>query len=119
MKPHRICVVGGMAAGPSAAAKAARVRPGSEVILFEATGTVSYGICEAPYAIAGLIPDETRLVAYTPERLADEKGGVVRTVPRGEKIRPSKGVILVRGLRRRETAEVGYTNLILATGAEP
>src|SRR5215831_17987461 len=119
MKTHRICVVGGMAAGPSAAAKAKRVRPASDVVMFEATATVSYGICETPYAIAGLIPDESRLVAYTPERLRDEKGIDVKTLHRVEKITPSKRTIQVRDLGRREVTEVEYSNLILATGAEP
>ena len=60
--------------------------------MFEATETVSYGICEAPYAIAGTIADEQKLVSYTPERLREEKGVIVKTLCRAEKIvRPNAG----------------------------
>src|SRR5437867_7744866 len=88
-------------------------------MMFEATETVSYGICEAPYAVSGVIPDEADLVAYTPARLREEKGVIVRTLHRVEKITPSKRTLVVRDLRRRESMEIEYTNLILATGAEP
>src|SRR5258706_9653190 len=119
MKTRRILVVGGLAAGPSAAAKAARTNPHAEVTLFEATDTVSYGICESPYAIGGVIGDEQRLVAYTPERLRDEKGIGVKTLHRVEQIFPSKHRIAVRDIRNRTVAEWDYDKLIIATGANP
>ena len=86
VKKRRILIVGGLAAGPSAAAKAVRTNPSAEVVMFESTETVSYGICEAPYAISGLIEDESRLQTYTPERLAQEKGISVKTLHLVEKI---------------------------------
>lgn len=119
MKRRRILIIGGLAAGPSAAAKAKRVNPGAEVTLFEATETVSYGLCEAPYAIAGVIPDEAKLVIYTPERLRDEKGIDARTLHRVEKISPSKHTITVRDMRRRTLDDHPYDKLIIAAGALP
>src|SRR5260221_2657578 len=98
---RRILVVGGLAAGPSAAAKAARSSPQAHVTMFEASESISYGICEAPYAIAGLIEDEHKLVAYSPERLHDEKGVEVKTLHRVEKIIPSRQTIVVRDMNRR------------------
>lgn len=114
---RRIVVVGGLAAGPSAAAKALRTNPRASVTLYEATETVSYGICEAPYAISGLIGDEAALVSYTPERLASEKGIGVKTLHRVEKILPSKHVVVARDLRRQTLVEEEYDALILATGS--
>ncbi len=119
MKHRRILVVGGLAAGPSAAAKARRINPQADVVLFEATETVSYGICEAPYAISGVIPDEGRLAAYTPERLREEKGVDVRTLKLVEQVLPGEKTIVVRDLRRNESVEEPYDRLILATGARP
>ncbi len=119
MKKKRIVVVGGLAAGPSAAAKARRVNPAAEVALYEAGETVSYGICEAPYAISGLIEDEGRLVVYTPERLQREKGIEVHTLHRVERIIPSKKTIVVRDLRHHDLVEREYDALILAMGASP
>ena len=56
--PRRtIVVVGGLAAGPSAASKAARTDPGARVLLFEESDAVSYGICELPYFVAGEVPE--------------------------------------------------------------
>jgi CoA-dependent NAD(P)H sulfur oxidoreductase len=87
--------------------------------MFEATETISYGICEAPYAIAGTIADEQKLVSYTPERLREEKGVMVKTLHRAEKIVPSGHRLLVRDMRNREMIEYAYDKLILATGAQP
>lgn len=119
MKRNPIVVVGGTAAGPSAAAKAKRTNPSMEVMLFEATDTISYGICESPYAISGLIPDEAGLMSYSPERLHEDKGVVVKTQHLVERIRPETKSIVVRDLRRSTTEEYPFSKLILATGAIP
>lgn len=119
MKRLQILVVGGLAAGPSAAAKAIRTNPNAEVVMFEQTETISYGLCEAPYAISGEIPDEKKLVVYTPEHLQTEKGFEVKTLHRVEKILPTKHKIIVRDLRCGELVEYQYDKLILATGASP
>ena len=114
-----ILIVGGLAAGPSAAAKAVRTNPNVQVTLFEASETVSYGICEAPYAISGVIGDEKKLVIYTPERLREEKGIEAKILHRVEKIIPTKHKILIRDLRRGDLVEHEYDKLIIATGATP
>ncbi|MDI6767569.1 MAG: FAD-dependent oxidoreductase [Bacteroidota bacterium] len=119
MKNRRILIVGGLAAGPSAAAKAKRSNPNAEIILFEAGETVSYGICEAPYAISGLIEDEEKLVKYSPEKLQQEKGVAVKTLHRVENILPTKHTILVRDLRNHSIIEYDYDKLVLAMGSVP
>lgn len=119
MKRLRILVVGGLAAGPSAAAKAARTNPRAEVIMFEQTDTISYGLCEAPYTISGEIPDEEKLVVYTPERLRAEKGVEVKTLHRVEKILQTKRAIMVRDMRSGDLTEYPYDKLIIATGSSP
>ncbi len=119
MKEIRILIIGGLAAGPSAAAKAKRINPNAEVILFESSDTISYGICEAPYAISGLIEDEKKLVKYSPKRMQQEKGVAVKTLHRVEEILPTKHKIIVRELRNRSIVEYDYDKLILATGSMP
>ena len=114
--PRRILVVGGLAAGPSAASKAARTNPEAEVTLFEQGNSISYGICEIPYFIAGEVEAEG-LVAYTPESMKKEKGVDVRILHRVEEIVPRKRSIVVRNLANGTTSEERYDRLIVATGS--
>lgn len=119
MKRSTIIVIGGIAAGPSAAAKAARTNPHAEVILFEQSETVSYGVCEIPYLIGGEIENETKLVLFSPEKLASEKNISVKILHRVEKIIPNKRKIIVRDLNANTLKEFQYDRLIIATGAVP
>lgn len=116
--PKRILVIGGLAAGPSAASKAKRTNPECEVVLFEQGEHISYGICEIPYALAGEAPFE-RLISYTPQRLREEKGVDVRILHRVEEIRPTRRTIIVRDLTNGSVVEERYDRLILATGSRP
>lgn len=114
----RILVIGGLAAGPSAASKAKRVNPDAEVILFEQGNDVSYGICEIPYFIAGEV-DGSKLVVNTPEQLRQRKQIEVRTQHRVERIYPNRRMIVVRDFKGARTYEESYDRLILATGSSP
>jgi NADPH-dependent 2,4-dienoyl-CoA reductase/sulfur reductase-like enzyme len=114
---RRIVVIGGLTAGPSAASKAKRVNPDAEVILFEQSDHISYGICEIPYFIQGVIEDELKLIAYTPEELKQKKGVDVKTHHRVEKILPTKRKIVVRDLEKDDVIESSYDKAIVATGS--
>jgi NADPH-dependent 2,4-dienoyl-CoA reductase/sulfur reductase-like enzyme len=114
----RILVIGGVAAGPSAASKAARTNPDSKVVLFEQTDTISYGICEIPYFISGDVSAEN-LSIFTPERLSKEKGVEVRTLQRVEAIAPTQRTITVRELSGGRIYKEQYDRLVIATGASP
>jgi len=114
---RRIVVIGGLAAGPSAASKAKRVNPDAEVILFEQGDCISYGICEIPYYVQGLIKDKRKLVVYTPEELKEKKGVTVKIHHRVEKILPTKRKLVVRDLERDDLVEFSYDKAIIATGS--
>jgi NADPH-dependent 2,4-dienoyl-CoA reductase/sulfur reductase-like enzyme len=113
-----ILVVGGLAAGPSAASKAARTDPAARVVLFEQTDAISYGICEIPYYLSGELREED-LVVHTAESLRREKGVDVQLLSRVEEIMPSRRRIRVRDLAAGRVYEESYDRLILATGARP
>ncbi len=66
MNKKIIIIVGGNAAGPSAAAKAKRVNPNADVIMFEAGEFISTGTCELPYLISGDIDSYKKIVFTTP-----------------------------------------------------
>jgi NADPH-dependent 2,4-dienoyl-CoA reductase/sulfur reductase-like enzyme len=67
---ERLVVIGGCAAGMSAASKARRLNPDLEIIVYEKTGFVSYGSCGLPYYVSGLIEDHNTLVVRTPAQFA-------------------------------------------------
>ena len=115
---RRILVVGGVAAGPSAAAKAARVDPRAEVVLIEQGEVISYAICELPYFVSGEV-SESSMVVHTPESLAREKGVTVWTRHRVERINPGRRTLTLRDLTGNRVREERYDRLILATGAAP
>ena len=115
---RRILVVGGVAAGPSAAAKAVRVDPGAEVVLFEQGEVVSYAICELPYFVSNEVGEDSMTV-YTPETLKSEKGVQVHTRHRVERVNPGRRTITVRDCAADAVREERYDRLILATGAAP
>lgn len=114
---RRIVVIGGLAAGPAAAAKAKRVDPLAEVLLLEAGEHISYGICEIPYVIGGIAGRPADLMPFTPERLEAEKGVIVKTLHRAEKIHASRRVIEVRDFKKGGILEVPYDRLVLAMGS--
>ncbi|OIQ30325.1 MAG: hypothetical protein BM564_02850 [Bacteroidetes bacterium MedPE-SWsnd-G2] len=71
MKAKRIIVIGGLSAGPSAAAKARRTDENAEILLFEKTSHISYATCGIPYAISGEIKDKEQLLVVKPDLLRD------------------------------------------------
>ncbi len=116
---RRILVIGGLAAGPSAAAKAKRVDPDAEIVLFEQGAHISYGICEIPYFMSNEIADAEQLVVFTPERLEKEKGVAVNVLHTVEKILPQKKEIRIRNFKDGTTRNEHYDKLIVATGSIP
>ncbi len=115
---RRILVIGGLAAGPSAASKAARVDSGAEVVLFEQGQYISYGICEIPYYIAGDLPANA-LVAYTPAQLKQAKRVDARILHRVEEILPRDRSIRVRDTSTGTVHIERYDRLVIATGSHP
>lgn len=67
----KIIIVGGLSAGPAAAAKARRTNEHAEITLFEAGAHVSYATCGMPYAVSGIIEKESQLMVVKPELLQD------------------------------------------------
>ncbi len=117
--PQRtIVVVGGLAAGPSAASKAARTDPHARVILLEQSDAISYGICELPYYVGGTVEADD-LVVHTAESLKREKGVDVLLHHRVEEIRTGNRRLLVRDINAGKATEICYDRLILTTGATP
>ena len=115
----RILVVGGLAAGPSAATKAKRTNPAADVLLFEQGDHISYGICEIPYYVGDTITDPSLLTVLTPGQMKKEKGVEPLVRHYVEEIHPVQRVLVARDLDRGTVQEFPYDKLILATGSHP
>jgi NADPH-dependent 2,4-dienoyl-CoA reductase/sulfur reductase-like enzyme len=113
----RLIVIGGTAAGLSAATKAKRLDPSIEVRVFERSSFVSYGSCGLPYYIGGLIREENELVSLTVQELAEKRDISVEVCHEVTRIDRAAKVVEVRGLRKEASKMVPYDKLVIATGA--
>lgn len=113
----RVVVIGGVAAGMSAASQAKRRRPDAEVIVLERGPFISYGACGMPYNIEDPSRSMQDLVVLSPERARGARGIDVRVNHEVLAILPEKEAVRYRDLERGEEAELSYDRLVIATGA--
>src|ERR1039458_3143665 len=116
--PRRIIIIGGVAGGASAAAKARRVDERAEIQIFERGPYISFANCGLPYYIAGEIDDRAKLIIMTPEmfwarsRVQAHVNHEVLSIDRAAR------TVRVKGPDACEH-EVHYDKLILSQGATP
>ncbi len=115
---HKIVVVGGVAAGMSAAAKAGRTNPELDITVFEKSHYISYGACGLPYAISGVVENLDDLIARTPAEMA-KRGVAVEVRHEVTEIDPDAKTVTVEKLETGKTFSKPYDKLVLATGAVP
>jgi NADPH-dependent 2,4-dienoyl-CoA reductase/sulfur reductase-like enzyme len=114
----RFVVIGGDAAGMSAASRAKRNAPDLDVVVLEQTHDVSYSACGMPYAIADSRRQLDELVVRRAEVFRQKQGIDLRTGHRVEDIDP--GAKRVSGTTHKgQRFEVGFDKLLIATGASP
>ena len=114
-KGKRLVIIGGVAAGMSAAARARRLDPDLEIVAYERTGYVSYGSCGLPYLISGVVPEASTLIARTPEQFA-RQGIETHTHHEVTAIDTGQQTVRVRDLEEGRESSVGYDRLVIATG---
>ncbi len=115
----RIVIVGGVAGGASAAARARRLSETAEITVFERGPHVSFASCGLPYHVAGVITDRNRLLVQTPETLSTRFGLDVRVNTEVLRIdREAKEVVVRERASGREYRQA-YDALVLSPGAEP
>jgi NADPH-dependent 2,4-dienoyl-CoA reductase/sulfur reductase-like enzyme/peroxiredoxin family protein/TusA-related sulfurtransferase/rhodanese-related sulfurtransferase len=115
----RIVVVGGVAGGASAAARARRLSEDAQIILIERGGYVSFANCGLPYHIGGTIADRKRLLVQTPETLYGNLRIDVRTHTEATSIDRAAKKISVRNLADGTEYTIDYDKLVLSPGAAP
>jgi NADPH-dependent 2,4-dienoyl-CoA reductase/sulfur reductase-like enzyme len=110
----RLVVVGGVAAGLSAASRARRLDSSLEIVVLEKGERISYGACGLPYFIEGRVRSIDDLTVYKPEFFERERNIRIRTRTEASAIRhSSRELVLASGERLR------YDRLIWTAGARP
>jgi len=117
MKHYDLLVIGGVAAGMSAASQARRVDKNMSIGVFEKSEYVSYAACGMPYFIGEHIDDYTKLIAIDKDDFIKKRGIDIVTLAEVEHVDFSlkKVIINIGG----STSEYGYDKLVIATGARP
>lgn len=114
---RRTVIVGGVAAGMSAATRLRRNDEQRHIVVLERGSHVSFANCGLPYHVGGVIEQRDELLLQTPSSLAARFGLDVRTRHEVVAIDREHRVVSVRDLRSGDTYEESYDELVLATGA--
>jgi NADPH-dependent 2,4-dienoyl-CoA reductase/sulfur reductase-like enzyme len=121
----RIVVIGGVAAGPKAAARARRLAPNAEITVIERDEFLSYAGCGLPYYVSGVVETQNELMETPIGVVRDpaffQKVKAIKVLNRTEAtaIDREKKEVEVKHLGSGETRRIPYDKLIVATGAEP
>ncbi|HEY9059269.1 MAG TPA: FAD-dependent oxidoreductase [Pseudobacteroides sp.] len=114
----RILIIGAVAAGTSAAAKARRNSEDAEIIIYEKDSFISYSGCGMPYYLGKHIEKAEELTPRDPEFFRSKYNVDIRTRHEVLSIEPSKKELKVRNLETNEVFSDNYDKLVLATGAK-
>ncbi|POG22843.1 CoA-disulfide reductase [Aeromonas bestiarum] len=115
----RILIVGGVAGGASAAARARRLSETAEIVMFERGEFVSFANCGLPYHIGGDIQDRSALLLQTPQSFKRRFNVDVRVFHDVIDIDKAGKTLLVRNLLTGEERRESYDQLLLSPGAAP
>lgn len=115
----KVVIVGGVAAGATAAARLRRLDEQAEILIFERSGYISYANCGLPYYIGDVITDPEALTLQTPEQFFARFRVQVRVRHEVTALHPERKTVSVTDLATSRTFEESYDKLILAPGARP
>ncbi|MCC6581766.1 MAG: FAD-dependent oxidoreductase [Phycisphaeraceae bacterium] len=116
---RRIVIIGGVAGGATAAARARRANEHAQITLIEKDEHVSFANCGLPYYIGGEITDRSKLLLATPRKF--HQWFNIDVLTRTEALRVDRQARTVQ-IKSRETGEIRdlpYDRLIIAPGASP
>lgn len=113
----KIIIIGGIAAGMSAAAKAIRVDKEAEIIVYEMGDIISFGACGLPYFVGDFFKSEKRMIARTVEKMRDS-GVDVQVKHKVLSVDAISKTVEVQNLETQETFTNTYDKLMIASGAE-
>ena len=115
----KLVIVGGVAGGASAAARARRLDENAEILLLQSGPDVSFASCGMPYFIGEEIQDRNKMAVQTPQSLNARLNITVRVSTRVTSIDTAKKTLQVTNEATGDAYEETYDQLILAVGAAP
>jgi NADPH-dependent 2,4-dienoyl-CoA reductase/sulfur reductase-like enzyme/rhodanese-related sulfurtransferase len=115
----KLVIVGGVAGGATAAARARRLNEQAEIIMFERGEHISFANCGLPYYIGQVIKERDDLLVTTVEALRDRYNIDVRIFSEVTCIDRKHKQVSVKNLQTAESYQETYDKLILSPGAKP
>jgi NADPH-dependent 2,4-dienoyl-CoA reductase/sulfur reductase-like enzyme/peroxiredoxin family protein/rhodanese-related sulfurtransferase/TusA-related sulfurtransferase len=115
----KLVIIGGVAGGASAAARARRLNETAQIIMFERGEYISFANCGLPYHISGTITERERLLVQTPHAMKSRFNIDVRVKSEVISIDRKAKEVIVRDLSGNREYRQPYDKLVLSPGAEP
>ncbi|WP_455539915.1 CoA-disulfide reductase [Terrisporobacter sp.] len=112
----RVVIIGGVAAGMSAAAKLKRLKPDYEVVVYEKTDIVSFGACGLPYYVGGFFNDPNMMIAREKSKFI-ESGIDLKTFNEVINVDTDEKILTIKNTLSGEVFTDNYDKLMIATGA--
>eukprot|EP00741_Cyanophora_paradoxa_P003283 tig00000691_g3191.t1 len=118
-KSMKLLIIGGVAGGATASARARRVNEAAEITILERGGYVSFANCGLPYYISGDIKSRDKLLLQNPQGFKERYNVDVKVRSEAVQIDREKKVVVVKNMDTGATHEERYDKLILSQGAAP
>jgi NADPH-dependent 2,4-dienoyl-CoA reductase/sulfur reductase-like enzyme/rhodanese-related sulfurtransferase len=115
----KLVIVGGVAGGATAAARARRVNEDAEIVVFERGEYISFANCGLPYYIGNVIKRRDHLLLATPEKFKKRYNIDVRIFSEVVGINSKEKAVEIKNNMTGEKYWESYDKLILSPGAEP
>lgn len=115
----KLVVIGGVAGGASAAARARRIDESAEIVMFERGEFISFANCGLPYHVGNVIRERSSLLVMTPAKFKARTNIDVRIKHEVTAINRDQKTVTVRDHHSDKMLEESYDKLILATGSSP
>lgn len=116
---EKILIIGGVAAGATAAAKARRLSADAQITILEAGADISFANCGLPYYIGGDIKSRSKLILQSPESFNEQYQTTVHIHTAATEIDRANKVVYTLNSKTGEKKTFEYTKLILAQGGKP
>ena len=116
-RKRKILIIGGVAAGTSAASKARRIDPHADIKIIQEEPLVSYGSCGIPYVIEGIIDNFEELIARSVEEFKNKYHIDIIVNTLATRIDPSEKKVYAKDLQNKKEIIFDYDSLVISTGA--